>query len=152
LSSDNYASVADYVMMYDEAKKVVPNETNSFEDKANEILTFLKLRDYEFNLEHLLEYLTAEQDESDLECEIEREDYEVLRDKLKDLGAKLNVITDAFKKVSNIDLYPCFSKTDGHFYFAMRYDDVVVLTPSALKLRGIGVNFGFQHWVEDYYD
>lgn len=152
MSSDNYASVADYVMMYGEAKKVVPNEAQNFEDKANEILTFLKLREYSFNLEHLLEYVGSEQDESELEREIEREDYEALRDKLRELGPAINAITDAFKKVSNIDLYPCYSKTDGHFYFAMRYDDVVVLTPSALKLKSIGVNFGFQHWVEDYYD
>ena len=147
---DNYKAVADYILTYDEFKKVVPEEMALFEEKANELLVFLKLQGYEYDMSDVLEYLIDEEESSEIEMNIDGIDGEIAKQKIEEMFDLMGKAEEKFQEKTKISIYLEYSKVSEEFYFEMRMDDVVQLTPQAKELQDSGIKFGFQSWVDEW--
>jgi hypothetical protein len=149
--AEGYRAVSDYVLMYDELKKVVPNEVNIFEEKVDEILVALKMMGYSnLKMKNILEYMATEEEQSDLESEVDEDDFEVIEERLSELFDKIEDVEKKFAELTGINISKSYSKVDGYFYYEMEFSDVVRLTPQAEKLKSSGISFGLQTWVDEW--
>jgi hypothetical protein len=147
---EDYKTVAGYFLKIEQVKKVVPESYKIFEEKAEELLVALKMMNYHFKLNDVLEYITVEENESEIEAFLSQSELNAIEPMLSKVTDYINDTESEFTKKTGITLYKEYSKVDEKFYFEMRMEDVVVLSPNATKLKDSGVNFGFQNWVDNY--
>jgi len=148
---EDFKAVADYVLEYDEVKKVVPEEIKEFEEKVDAVLVAIRLMGYEdISLMSIFEYMCNEEENSDIERDLSKDDFNAVEEMLKELFDVIGVVEDKFEEKTKISIYNSFSKTEEKVYFEMRMDDVVELTPQAKALKESGVKFEFQSWVDEW--
>ena len=150
---EDYKAVADYILTYEEFKKVVPEEVSLFEEKASDVLVFLKLQEFNFEMNDVFDYLTNEDECSQIELHMndcEKELSKVVVDKMLECVDLMDKARDKFEEKTSIKVFSAFSKANEIFYFEMLMDNVVQLTPQAQALKDSGVDFSFDYWVDEY--
>lgn len=147
---DDCKMIADYVIEYGEVKRVLPYRCQILEEKVDGVLVFLKMLGYKaFNLNHVFEYMCVEKWYSEIEETLEMEHLELIEPKLREIIRCVNKIEVEFQKQTGISIYRSYVKVEKHFYFEMKREDVVQLTPQAQKLKDSGIQFDFQQFLDE---
>ncbi len=147
-------ALCEYVIGWDSICKVVDKEKlTEFGEVFDEIRVALKLEGTDLDIDDVFIYW-------------EDDDYCDVKNELKSLGNKMNVLLQKYDNIKK----DFFDKTNVHFSLQLVYDNfraeydkedcycfvlhwqhIVQYTPSAERMKEMGIDFYLSKWVDDTY-
>lgn len=145
---------AEYVVDVQDIERVVPKEIQLFKDKAEEVLLIIKLASecsYNVTINDLYDYCARDDIGGNMIYNaLDDETWDLVEDKLSETYNALTYVFRAFKDITGVGLNIEMNYQTDKPYFYLIKDDVVELTPQAIKLRDAGVVLELQTWVEEW--
>jgi hypothetical protein len=147
---DDCKMVVDYVIEYEEVKKVATEQMKQFEEKIDEFLVLFKMWGYNsLKATDIFEYMCCEEGTyNNIEHTIDFDDFVKIELKFGELFDCVREVEQEFECQTGISIYHSYVKVEKYFYFAMKMQDVVQFKPQAQKLKDSGIDFKFQTWLD----
>ena len=148
---DDCKMITDYVIEYEEVKKVATEQMKQFEEKIDEFLVLFKMWGYNsLKVTDIFEYMCCEIGTyNNIEHTISFDNLSSVELKLGELFDCVREVEQEFERQTGISIYRSYVKVEKYFYYAMKREDVVQLTPKAQKLKDSGIEFKFQEWLDE---
>jgi hypothetical protein len=148
---DDCKMITDYVIEYEEVKKVATEQMKQFEEKIDEFLVLFKMWGYNsLKATDIFEYMCCEIGTyNNIEHTISFDNLSSVELKLGELFDCVREVEQEFERQTGISIYRSYVKVEKYFYYAMKREDVVQLTPKAQKLKDSGIEFKFQEWLDE---
>jgi hypothetical protein len=153
LTNKNYIT-NQYIISWENIKKVVPDEVDVFEKNFEDLLVYLRLTHNKvFSFENILEYCAVDNLEDSLIYQhLGTKEHLLLEDRLQSMYVLMcyadKSILSSFKNKTDVELNIGYNNEGRITYFFLNQDDIITFTPKATELKNKGIDFSLHIWTE----